>query len=486
MSVFQRVREMLGRDRTYTADIKPLMDFASVDAVKIRTDLRIDVRGKERGQRNEPPSDFVGLDQVELDVVGSVETLRNEAYENYSKQMSVYDGRLARVDLRSIVPDVKTMLHDAEADFGAEVRKDTNPVFAKRAELVTTEKAYQDFRRKNGLDRLPEPERNPILATGILFVIFILETVANSGFFSATHPGGLLGAVFEAVGISIINLGIGFGLGIGPLREIRRPSNFWKVCMAMVAVALATLAVVFNFFAAHYRDAFSQISPDAENFMLQSSQAALQSLLAKKYELVGFQSYLMVLVGLLVVTYAAYKGLSWLDPFPGYGSLYKRYQARQQEYISLIDDLVRNLQDRKDQAIAELRECITDIRRRDQEYGTIVSERARLTHRYNGYLDALQRAAEGLLSAYREANRAARTDAPPKTFASVWQSGWPKEIVAGDDGKEERRRASDELLSAIAESQGRLLEAFNGALNEYDKLRDFSKAEVSHGAATEP
>lgn len=154
MSLFQRVRELLGRDRTYSADIKPLMDFASIDAAKIRADLQVDARGKERGKRNDPPSDFAGLDQVELEVVGSVETLRNEAYENYSKQMSVYDGRLARVDLRTIVPDVKTMLHDAEADFGAEVRKDTNPVFAKRAELVTTETAYENFRRKNDLDRL--------------------------------------------------------------------------------------------------------------------------------------------------------------------------------------------------------------------------------------------------------------------------------------------------------------------------------------------
>jgi hypothetical protein len=484
MSLFQRVRDLLGRDRTYTADIKPLMDFASIDAAKIRADLQVDARGKERGQRNEPPSDFVGLDQVELELVSSLETLRNEAYENYSKQMSVYDGRLARVDLRTIVPDVKTMLHDAEADFGAEVRKDTNPVFAKRAELVATEAAYESFRRKNGIDWLAEPERNPVLAAGILFTIFILETVANSGFFSATHPGGLLGAIFEAAGISLINLTVGFALGIGPLRYIRLPSAFWKGSMAIVAIALIALAVTFNFFAAHYRDAFSQISPDAENFILQSSQAALQALLTRKYELLGFQSYLMVLVGLVVVTYATYKGMSWLDPFPGYGALYKRYQARLQEYISLIDALIRNLQDRKDQAILELRESITDIRRRDEEYGTIVSERARLTHRYNGYLEALQRAAEGLLSIYREANRAARTDPPPKAFASVWESGWAKEIVPGDDGKDERRRASDELLAAIAQSQEKLLGAFNEALGEYDKLRDFSTAEGSRGAAT--
>lgn len=484
MSLFQRVRELLGRDRTYTADIKPLMDFASVDAAKFRADLQVDARGKDRGQRNDPPSDFVGLDQVELEIVGGVETLRNEAYENYSKQMSVYDGRLARVDLRTIVPDVKTMLHDAEADFGAEVRKDTNPVFAKRAELVATEAAYKGFRKKNGIDWLAEPERNPVLAAGILFIIFILETFANSGFFSATHPGGLLGAIFEAAGISLINLTVGFALGIGPLRYIRLPSILWKASMAVVAVALIALAVTFNFFAAHYRDAFSLISPDADNFMRESSQAALQALLTRKYALLGFQSYLMVLVGLVVVTYATYKGMSWLDPFPGYGALYKRYQARLQEYISLIDALIRNLQDRKDQAILELRESIIDIRRRDEEYGTIVSERARLTHRYNGYLEALQRTAEGLLSIYREANRAVRTTPPPKSFSSAWQSGWPKEIVSGDDGKEERRHATAELLAAIAQSQEKLLGAFNGALGEYDKLRDFSTAEGSRDAAT--
>ena len=56
--------------------------------------------------------------------------------------------------------------------------------------------------------------------------------------------------------------------------------------------------------------------------------------------------------------------------------------------------------------------------------------------------------------------------------------------MAGDDGREDRRRASDELLAAISQSQAKLLEAFNGALGEYDKLRDFSKAEGGRGAAT--
>ncbi len=219
------------------------------------------------------------------------------------------------------------MLHDAEADFNAEVQKDTNYVFAKKAEVTTTREAYHTFRKRFHLDRLAEVERNPTLSLAILVAIFFVETAANSGFFSATHPGGLFGAVFEAAGISAINLATGFVLGVFALRYIRLPSLFWKISMAMVSAALIGLALAFNVFAAHYRDAFSLIPADADNFMLRASQTAMSNLLTSKLQLLGFQSYIMVLVGLFVVLYATYKGISWDDPFPGYGSRYKRYQV---------------------------------------------------------------------------------------------------------------------------------------------------------------
>ena len=425
MSVFGSIRALLRPevDRTYAADVKPLMDFSTLDLEKIRTDLTLSNRATERGSRNEPPSDAVGLDAVELDIVNAVSSLRSEAFENYHKQTSAYDGRLARLDLRTIVPEIKTMLHDAEADFNAEVTKDTNYVFAKKNEVTEADNAYRTFRSRHSLERLPAIEKNPVLAFGVLFLIFLIETAANSGFFSATHPGGLFGAIFEAAAISFINLATGFLLGIFALRYIRLPSPLWRLSMALLAVALISLAIVFNFFAAHYRDAFMLIPPDADDFMLKASRTALSNLIGARYVLQGFQSYLMVLVGLLVVIYATHKGLSWVDPYPGYGAAYRRSLSRLHEYLRLIDELVRNLQDRKDQAVGELRESITDIRRRDEEYGVVISERSRLTHRYNTYLESLERAADSLLSGYREANRAARNQPAPKTFGQPWQAG---------------------------------------------------------------
>lgn len=479
MSVFARVRALLRPDvdRTYAADVKPLMDFSTLDVEKIRTNLALSKRAAERGSRNEPPSDAVGLDGVELDIVNAISSLRSEAFENYHKQTSAYDGRLARLDLRTIVPEIRTMLHDAEADFNAEVTKDTNYVFAKKNEVTEADGAYQTFRARHRIERLPETEKNPVLAFGVLLLIFLGETAANSGFFSATHPGGLFGAMFEAAVISIINLATGFLLGIIALRYIRLPSPLWRLSMALLAVALVALAVVFNVFAAHYRDAFALIPSDADDFMVRASRTALTNLVTTQYALQGFQSYIMVLVGLLVVTYATYKGLSWVDAYPGYGAAYRRYLSRLHEYLRLIDELVRNVQDRKDQAIGELRESITDIRRRDEEYGVVISERSRLTHRYNAYLDSLERAAEALVSGYREANRAARTQSPPKTFAQPWRAGWTREAVLADTGKDERKHAVEELLVAIAQSQTKLLEAFNSALKEYEKLRDFGVRE---------
>ena len=477
MTIFERLRGLIRPDvdRTYAADLKPIMDFSSVDHEKIKTDLTLEARGSVRGAANEPSSDAAALDEIELEIVNTVSKLKNEAYEDFSKQVSAYDGRLARLDLRTIVPEIKTMLNDADADFSAEVRKDNNHVHAKKREFVAVQEAYEGFRKEYGIRRLAEPEKSPILAIAILGAIFIAETVANSGFFSATHPGGLFGAVFEAAAISAINLATGFVLGILPLRYLQKPSFLWKLSMLPVALALICLALGFNLFAAHYRDAFASISPEAENFIPQASALAFEKMTTSLYKLAGFQSYLMVLVGLLIVFYATFKGFTWLDPFPGYGAVYKRYLSRLREYLSMIDDLIRSLQDRKDRAVQELRESISDIRRRDEEYGVVVSERARLVQRYNGYVEALQRASDLLFQTYRTANKDKRTTPPPKTFASGWQAGWTPERDVGDDTKAERKEAVTELLGSIADAQTRLLAVFQEALKEYDKLRDFDQ-----------
>jgi hypothetical protein len=257
------------------------------------------------------------MDEVELEVVSAVSSLRNEAVENFHKQQSTYDGRLARLDLRTIVPEVKTMLHDAEADFNAEVQKNTNYVFVKKRQVIEAETAYIDYRRAHGLTRQATVEKNSVLAVAILLVIFVAETAANSGFFSATHPGGLFGAVFEAAGISAINLAVGFLLGRLALRYIRLPSLSWRVLMTLLSGGLVALAVAFNFAAAHYRDAFALVPPDAEDFIRQASSLAQENFVASTVRLLGFQSYLMVLVGLLVVVYAAHKGMTWSDVYPG-------------------------------------------------------------------------------------------------------------------------------------------------------------------------
>jgi DNA-binding ferritin-like protein len=145
-------------------------------------------------------------------------------------------------------------------------------------------------------------------------------------------------------------------------------------------------------------------------------------------------------------------------------------------YLRLIDDLVDRLKARNKEAIEEIRESIVDIRRRDEEYETIAAQRARLTIRYNGYLEQLQRTGDTLLKAYRAANRAARSTPPPKAFGDGWKSGWTKEEIIKDTSVEERKRTVKELLEAISQSQERLLAVFLKALQEYEKLRDLHAA----------
>lgn len=474
MSVFQRLRSILRTDvdRTYAADIKPIMDFSSIDLEKIKKDLDVERRGRERGAKGEPPASQTGLDEVEAEIASTITVLRNEAHDDYTKQMLAYGGRLARLDIRTIAPEIKATLLNAEADFGAEVQRDTNHIYARKNDVIAAREAYLKFRQRHHLDRLADIEQNDVLGFGVLLFLFVCETAGNASFFSATHPSGLIGAVFEAAAISIVNIALGFLLGIVGFRYVQHPSWAKQTGAWLLITALVLLATGFNFFAAHYRDAFQLVPPDADGFKLQASRIAFDNLLTKKWLLTGFQSYLMVLVGLIVFFGASYKGLTWSDTYPGYKSVYRRFVKRQDDYLALVDDLVRNLQDRKDSAHADLRESVSDIRRRDSEYGLVISERERLVRRYNSHIEGLARAGGALVETYRTANRATRSGAAPSSFSTPWAAGWAPEAVVADESASERKAAVAEVLTSLSTSQDRLLEAFKAALAEYSELRE--------------
>jgi len=476
MSVFSAIRNAIRRDdRSVALDDKLATEFAPPDIDKLRLALSLDELGKERGQRNEPPSGAASLDEVELQIVAALSTLRDESYDILARQMSVYDGRLARADLRTLAPEIKNALSAAEADFSAEVQKDTNYVFAGQAELRKVQEAYNDFRGENHIRRLAVEPSSTVLSFGLLAILFIVESAANASFFSATHPGGLVGALFEAAAISVINIAAGFVMGNLCLRYMQLPNLLWKTGMLIVLIGLILGAVVFNFAAAHYREAFHLVPPDAEDFMARASGLAIELVKERRWNLAGFQSYLMVVVGLLVVMLATYKGYTWIDPYPGFGSIAGRLQSQTQSYLSLIDGLVDQLKGRNKAAVDDIRDSIVDIRRRDEEYETIAAQRARLTIRYNSHLDSLQRTGETLLKSYRASNRAARTTAPPANFNEPWQPSWVKEEVLRDTTVAERKAAVRELLDAISKAQERLLERFGAALAEYEKLRDLHR-----------
>lgn len=475
MSVFRTIRDIVKAtgDRTGTIDDRPSMRFPSLDLDKLKTALKLEERGLERGKRNEPPSETSSLDEVELDVVAAIGSLKDEGHDVFAKRMDVYDSRLNQIDLRAMVPTVKNALGSAEADFSAEVQKDTNYVFNGQEELTLAEESYRLFRKRHDLEhRLPADPSNAVFSFGIVAILFVLETVANASFFSATHPGGWLGAVFEAAGISVINLALGLILGLGCLRYVKLKGFGWRLSMGLAIPAFILAAIIWNFFAAHYRDAFQAIPPDAENFMAQASTMALSLLLERRWSLSGFQSYLMVAVGLLVVCIATFKGYTWTDSFPGYATVYGRYRRQTARYLSLIDQLVSDLQKRNADARDEIREVLIDINRSSQEYGTVIAQRTRFVDQYNAYLDGLQRTGDGLLQTYRSANRQARSTQAPSTFNKPWQPRWSRELVGKDTSGKERKAAADELIEAITASQERLLIVFREALAQYERLRD--------------
>jgi hypothetical protein len=55
-----------------------------------------------------------------------------------------------------------------------------------------------------------------------MFVLVAIESVLNGVFFAKGSPGGLIGGIGTAIGISIANVSFAFLLGFFPARWINR------------------------------------------------------------------------------------------------------------------------------------------------------------------------------------------------------------------------------------------------------------------------
>jgi hypothetical protein len=445
----------------------------------IARDERLDAKAADNGRSDLPDSNARQHDAPEQAVTQKVLSEWGWQGEAFLNELRAYASRLAQYSIHSEHERLVLKAKDALAKLGAVgIRAEAELGHRKRSYLEAYEE-LTDFRERHRLKRPARDKSRRWTAFGLMVVLVAFESVLNGLFFAKGANHGILGGVGTALGISVVNVLFAFLLGYGPARWINYRNFVVRAFALLLTVAGSVLIVSLHGFAVHFREAMVAVGED------RAFVTAVESLLRTPWRVTDLTSLYLFGLGLLFAFGAFWKGCTFEDPYPGYGPMYRREAAAREDYSEHHADLFDELEDIKDDTVADLDSSIKQIPIFPQLAEKVRSERAALTERFKAYETSVEAAANQLLALYRTANRKARKKPPPAYFDELWKL--PHRFV---DSTEAMKLVTDPepppliepILSEFRALSQQILDEYTKLIQKYPHPTAMQKVTTSDGA----
>ena len=433
--------------------------FPVLNTDKIAADMRLAKTGAERGAREEPASDTHALDDIENAIVERVEAEKNAAHGILLDEVRTFKERLMGLDFEGRFGTIRQAAPAAVSEFRAEAAQGRDELHGLRRHLRDLELERDEFRRRHDLKRAAHwaSGGNLTVKIGVLLLLFVFEVFLNGFFLAKGSELGYLGGATEAFTFALLNIGVSFLIAVVGVRELNHRNVFRKLFGFLALLLYLALLVAINLALAHYREVSAELITDA-------GREVLLRLKTAPLALVDFKSWLLFGLGVLCSLIAFADSFLIFDPYPGYASLEKRRTGAHNAYIRRKNDLIAGLLDIRDGAIEILEEANRDLSIRRSEHDSILESRARVVRLFSAHQSYLDRAANVLLSIYREANKGLRKTPPPRRFSVAYML---EKLPIEQDWLETSAR--DDLRRSIAESQGVLVGQIQAIHAEFEQ-----------------
>jgi hypothetical protein len=458
--LWMTVRES-NHDFRASTDIFPIFDTQ-----KVSESLDLVGEGAKNGAQNRPVKSARTLDEVEQQIIAKAEEEKKASYQVLEDQFQTFGERLRSLDFEGQFSLIRQASITSLSDFKAEVTIGEDELHGLRKDMKTAEDELNHFKETHGLKRAAKETTSSYMFLKISVLIFIVlfETIVNGVFLARGSAQGLVGGVVEAFTFAVLNVGLAFVLAVLMVRNMVKRSWFSKFIGLVGACIYVVGAIGINLALAHYRElseaAFSDVG-----------RAVISQLKTEPFGLEDIKSWTLFGIGLLFSIGALVDGYYMTDPYPGFSSTQKRFREARQQYVERKQDLIEELKDVRDEYNEKVDLIIRDLSQRRAEHQAIIAHRARNTDLFREHQNQLERSANSLLSIYRDANRAARTDPEPKYFLRPYKMDRLKPAQAAEewndkDLAERIRQAQEELTDQMK----RIGEEFNSAVDRYTQL----------------
>ena len=380
----------------------------------------IENEGRKQGEANQPPPDAVDLDATEAQILDWVNRRATICRDNVSGHLADLQRDLS--DMASEQPlvllrqTVKQYREDARIALDAKRKEGQNKLVTVEREVQEDSEDFARFRQQSGLTRQADySERRKALV--FILACFFIELVMNATLLMGVSTFGLIGSIAQMGLISVVNVLI-MGLATGELLRFRNSRERPRVAAAWAGmVVLVAVVAGFNLAVGHFRDSMQAVVNDPNVDILALGNDVAGRLVTAPFGLDSFQSFLLALLGFLFFCVASWKWLRRDDPYPGYGRRHRQIEALRARYVATYDDAQGNLREVFAEHESKLEDIQSELRIRLSKWNDVCIRGRKIVAEFPVQLGQYQLDLKQLLSAYRTANRGARTEPPPPHFA---------------------------------------------------------------------
>ena len=425
--------------------------------------MRLEELGRTRGQANQPPSEAKEFDHLEASIIERVEEIRRKGLENFETNRRVYSERLARAGYAT--QEVNVAAGTAKGDFGKLVQFWQSTMEESRERLNDTFRWRLRYKELHRLERPAKVFEGWVKAVSLAIILIVVESAFNAYLFSQGNEFGLLGGLLAAFIVSAVNVGSSTMLGYFA-RHINCRNWFLKLLGLLCILAWVSLSILFSLAVAHFRDGL-----DAGVAWRVAAEAAVPALLETPFYLASIESWLLVVISLLVSVLSFLKGWHTDDPYPGYGRLERSVRHARDTYVSNLENALEELGQRRDDAISELRDASEQVRQGIGEAVDALFGQSTLGAHLAAFLDQCDVKVAYLLAVYRDANRAARSTPSPKCFDKGYRFPSFKLPTVETSRRETAEAEAARVTATVENAVQDIFEQFDSARKAFDVTR---------------
>ena len=381
---------------------------------ELKEQLQLEDRALQDALTGLPSQDATGLTPAEKEAVDSARA---------AAQKEISDAVQCRAETDEALKDCRTTLQEVKrARQGLE--RETPPARPDVMSLTEardrTKAHYTAFKVQHKLQRDATGDDRVVQGCWA-GVVVVVESMFNAYFYAPISDLGLLGGLFTALFVSVINVAFAFIGGVLGLRFLSHVDPTKKLggliafsaCL-LVCALVVTMSALFR----GHADAMSTNTLDTGMLVTAAWQASVDSLLALDVIglLASLHSFLLALVGAICAIIGFWKGRDFDDPYPGFGAAYRQKENAQAELDDASEEGEQRQRQWQRQHSQELLRLSHKLDHSKSRMSAACSGlRQKIESNWHLAEDAAS-LAETLLGVYRQKNKQIRADDPPGYF----------------------------------------------------------------------